>query len=458
MAEQQRKLFGTDGIRGIANQDPITIEMAMRVGQAAAIAFKNADHRHKIVIGKDTRLSGYMLETALAAGISSMGVDVLLVGPLPTPGIAFITSSMRADAGIVISASHNSFEDNGIKFFAADGFKLPDEKEAEIERLIFSDTLQDHRASATDVGKAYKIADARGRYVQFLKNSLPRERTLDGLKIVVDCANGATYRVAPQVLEELGAEVISICVSPNGRNINRNCGAMHPELAAKAVLENKAHVGIALDGDGDRVIFIDEKGEIVDGDAIMAIVGLDMLRAGKLKNKTLVTTVMSNLGLDIALREAGGTVEKTNVGDRYVVERMREGGFNVGGEQSGHLVFLDWSTTGDGICSALQVLNIMLEKKKPLSELKQVMNRLPQVLVNASVKEKRSLDEMPNVQALIRDVEARLNGRGRVLVRYSGTENKIRVMLEGEDEPALKKWANEITELAIATLASPVGA
>jgi phosphoglucosamine mutase len=444
-----RKLFGTDGIRGTANQDPITVEMAIRVGQAAAVAFKNAEHRHKIVIGKDTRLSGYMLETALSAGISSMGVDVLLVGPLPTPGIAFITSSMRADAGIVISASHNPFEDNGIKFFAADGFKLPDEKEAEIERLIFSADLQKHLAPATEVGKAFKIADARGRYVQFLKNALPRERTLEGMRIVVDCANGATYRMAPQVLEELGADVIPLCVSPNGKNINRNCGALHPELAAKAVLENKAHIGIALDGDGDRLICIDEKGEVVDGDELMAIVALHMLKQGRLAKNTLVTTVMSNLGLDLALQAAGGRVEKTNVGDRYVVERMREGGFNVGGEQSGHLVFLDWATTGDGTCSALQVLNILLETGKPLSELKRCMTRLPQVLVNSAVKEKRPLEKMPAVQKRIKEIEAGLKGRGRVLVRYSGTENKVRVMLEGENEAALKGWADELVALIV---------
>lgn len=454
MADPTRKLFGTDGIRGTANQAPITVEMAVRVGQAAAVAFKNAQHRHRIVIGKDTRLSGYMLETALSAGISSMGVDVLLVGPLPTPGIAFITASMRADAGIVISASHNPFEDNGIKFFAADGFKLPDEKEAEIEALIFSEDLHKNLAAATDVGKAYKIGDARGRYVQFLKNGLPRERSLEGMKIVIDCANGATYRIAPQLFEELGAEVIPICVSPNGKNINRNSGAMHPELCAKAVLENKADVGIALDGDGDRVIFVDEKGEVVDGDAIMAIIGLDFMKSGRLNHNTLVTTVMSNLGLDLALQAAGGKVEKTNVGDRYVVERMREGGFNVGGEQSGHLVFLDWSTTGDGACSALQVLNIMLERQKPLSELKTVMQRLPQVLVNANVREKRPIDGMPAVVALIADIEKRLAGRGRVLVRYSGTENKIRVMLEGEDEKALKNWADELVGLILQTLGS----
>lgn len=452
-----RKLFGTDGIRGVANQDPVTVEMALRVGQAAAVAFKKDTHRHKIVIGKDTRLSGYMLETALAAGISSMGVDVLLVGPLPTPGIAFVTSSMRADAGIVISASHNSFEDNGIKFFAADGFKLPDEKEAEIERLIFSADLQKHLAGSTEVGKAYKIADARGRYVQFLKNALPRERTLEGMKIVLDCANGATYRIAPQVLEELGAEVIPLCVNPNGKNINRNCGALHPELAAKAVVENKADVGITLDGDGDRVIFVDEKGEVVDGDEIMAIVALNLMKSGRLAKNTLVTTVMSNLGLDLAIQGAGGRIEKTNVGDRYVVERMREGGYNVGGEQSGHLVFLDWATTGDGTCSALQVLSIMLETGKPLSELKKCMTRLPQVLANSLVKEKRPLEAMPTVIARIKDIEAQLAGKGRVLVRYSGTENKIRVMLEGEDEAAIKAWADEVialvqTEIGAATV------
>lgn len=454
--EPTRKLFGTDGIRGIANQEPITVEMALRLGQAAAVVFKRADHRHRIVIGKDTRLSGYMLETALAAGISSMGLDVLLVGPLPTPGIAFITASMRADAGIVISASHNSFEDNGIKFFAADGFKLPDETEAEIERLVFSDHLLSERATPTEVGKATKIDDARGRYLQFLKSGLPRERTLEGLKIVVDCANGATYRVAPQVLSELGAEVIPIHVTPNGRNINEHSGAMHPEAAARAVLEHGADVGMSLDGDGDRVIFVDEKGQIVDGDAIMAIASLYLMKRSRLHHKTLVTTVMSNMGLDLAIQNAGGKIEKTNVGDRYVVERMRQGGFNLGGEQSGHLVFLDWSTTGDGICSALQVLNIMLEEQRPLSELARCMNKLPQVLRNTPVAEKRPLAELAGVEQMISRIEADLKGRGRVLVRYSGTENLVRVMVEGEDQSAIETWADEISAAILTAIGQPV--
>ncbi len=453
---ETRKLFGTDGIRGVANQDPITVEMALRIGQAAAVAFRNADRRHRVVIGKDTRLSGYMLETALSAGLSSMGVDVLLVGPLPTPGIAFITASMRADAGIVISASHNPFQDNGIKFFAADGFKLPDEREAEIERLIFSDSLTDYRAAPTEIAKAFKIEDARGRYVQFLKNSLPRERTLDGLKIVVDCGHGATYRVAPKVFEELGADVITLGVSPNGRNINEGCGALHPETCAEAVRRHGAQVGIALDGDGDRVIFVDETGEVVDGDEIMAVFATHLMKRGKLKHNTLVTTVMSNMGLDLCIREAGGRVEKTAVGDRYVVERMRRGGFNVGGEQSGHLVFLDWATTGDGICSALQLVNVMLERRKPLSELKKVMTRLPQVLLNAEVGEKRPLETLPAVQKVIREVEHRLGDKGRVLVRYSGTENKVRVMLEGEHEDAIRADAQAILDVIVTTLGAPV--
>lgn len=447
-----KKLFGTDGIRGVANADPITVEMAVRIGQAAAVVFKKADHRHKIVIGKDTRLSGYMLETALSAGLASMGVDVLLVGPLPTPGIAFITASMRADAGIVISASHNPYEDNGIKFFASDGFKLPDAAEAEIERLVYSNDLPTLRAKPEDVGKAFKIADARGRYVQYLKGVLPRDRTLEGMRIVIDCANGATYRVAPQVFEELGAEVITLFTSPNGKNINRNCGALYPEACARTVVENRAQLGVALDGDGDRLILIDETGEIVDGDEVLAFVGVHLLKRGRLKHNTIVATVMSNLGLELAIEAAGGRVEKTAVGDRYVVERMRQGGFNVGGEQSGHIVFLDWTTTGDGICSALQVLNVMLDRQKPLSELKRIMTRFPQVLLNTPVPVKRPLEQMPAVQSAIRAVEAQLAGRGRVLVRYSGTENKVRVMVEGEDKATIERYAQEITTVILDAL------
>ncbi len=365
----EKKLFGTDGVRGVANIHPMTTEMAMQLGRAAAYVFKDGQRRHRIVIGKDTRLSGYMIENALVAGICSMGVDVLLIGPLPTPGIAFITSSMRADAGVVISASHNAYQDNGIKFFSRDGFKLPDEMELKIEELIFSKKIDSLRPIASEVGKAFRIDDAQGRYIVFLKNAFPRDLDLNGLRIVLDCANGAAYKVAPAVLEELGAEVIPLGVSPNGTNINAGCGSLHPQVIAEAVREHRAHLGIALDGDADRVIFVDEFGNEVDGDHIMAICATDMIERGTLAQNTLVATVMSNMGLDIAMRRAGGKIVKTAVGDRYVVEEMRRCGYNLGGEQSGHMIFLDHNSTGDGIVSALQVLAIMQRSEKPLSQL-----------------------------------------------------------------------------------------
>ena len=351
-----RKLFGTDGIRGVANIYPMTTEIAMQVGRAIAFIVKNKKGRHRIVIGKDTRVSGYMIENALAAGICSMGVDVLLVGPLPTPGIAFITTSMRADAGVVISASHNPFQDNGIKIFSSDGFKLPDEVEADIEELIFSQKMATLRPVAEEVGKARRIDDAKGRYIVFLKNIFPKKQTLEGMHIVLDCAHGATYGVAPYVLEELGAKVTSLGVSPDGKNINHQCGALHPELMAAKVKETGADIGLALDGDGDRLIVCDENGKVVDGDHIMAICAKDLIKRGKLRKKTLVTTVMSNMGLEIAMKEMGGKMVRTNVGDRYVVEEMRKNGYSFGGEQSGHLVVLDHITTGDGNLAALRLL------------------------------------------------------------------------------------------------------
>ncbi|HEY4745415.1 MAG TPA: phosphoglucosamine mutase [Desulfuromonadaceae bacterium] len=442
-----KKLFGTDGVRGVANVYPMTTEMAMQLGRAAAYIFKNGGKRHRIVIGKDTRLSGYMLENALVAGICSMGVDVLLVGPLPTPGIANITSSMRADAGVVISASHNPFQDNGIKFFSADGFKLPDEIELKIEKLIESNHIDSLRPTATEVGKAFRIDDAAGRYIVFLKNTFPQNMDLAGLKIVLDCANGAAYKVAPAVLEELGAEVITLGASPNGTNINAGCGSLHPEVISEAVKSHRADIGIALDGDADRVIVCDEFGKEVDGDHIMAICATDMLQRKILKKKTLVATVMSNMGLDIALRNAGGQIVKTAVGDRYVVEEMRRHGYNLGGEQSGHMIFLDYNTTGDGMLSALQLLAIMRRKEKPLSELAEVMIPLPQVLVNARVRKKQDIMAIPHVAARIKDVEAKLGNEGRVLIRYSGTEPLLRIMLEGRDTYEITTWANEIADM-----------
>jgi phosphoglucosamine mutase len=442
----KKKLFGTDGVRGVANIHPMTSEIAMQLGRAMAFVCKDADKRHRIVIGKDTRLSGYMIENALAAGICSMGVDVLLVGPLPTPGIAFITSSMRADAGVVISASHNPYQDNGIKFFSRDGFKLPDQVELKIEELIFSKQIDSLRPTAGEVGKAFRIDDACGRYIVFLKNAFPRELDLKGLKIVLDCAHGAAYKAAPAVLEELGAEVIRLGVNPNGTNINAGCGSMHPEVIAAAVKDHGADLGIALDGDADRVIFVDEHGSEVDGDHIMAICGTDLLRQNKLAKMTLVATVMSNMGLEVAMRKAGGKVVRTAVGDRYVVEEMRRHGYRVGGEQSGHMIFLDHNTTGDGMISALQVLAILQRSGKSLSELAQVMTALPQILLNVRIKKRQDLAEVPEVSRVIKGVEEMLGTDGRVLIRYSGTEPLLRVMLEGHDQSQIESLANAIVE------------
>ena len=457
-----RHLFGTDGIRGVANLEPMTSEVALKLGRAVAHIFRDPAyarpyrgrkdrvqrkvHRPRILIGKDTRLSGYMIETALASGICSMGVDVLLVGPLPTPGVAFLTRSMRAEAGVVISASHNLFEDNGIKFFSRDGFKLPDSLETRMEELIFTGEIDQFRPTASEVGKAFRISDAVGRCVVFLKNTFPRHLTLDGLKIVVDCAHGAAYRVAPEVLSELGAEVIPVGIQPDGENINRGCGALYPEATRKVLLEHGADLALSLDGDGDRSIFIDERGEVVDGDEVLAICAREMQQAGALKSKTVVGTVMSNLGLDTALRGFGVRVVRTPVGDRYVVEEMLRGGYNLGGEQSGHIVFLDHNTTGDGCLTALQVLAIMMEKGKPLGELKRVMTKLPQVLLNVEVKEKRSFSHIPRVRRRIAQAKKELGVRGRVLVRYSGTEPLARIMLEGENEDGIRRMASEIAE------------
>jgi phosphoglucosamine mutase len=449
MSENERKLFGTDGIRGVANQDPMTAEVALRLGQAVAQRFRHPARPGRIVIGKDTRLSGYMLESALQAGIVTAGADVMLVGPLPTPGIAFITWSMRADAGVVISASHNPYQDNGIKIFAADGFKLPDEVEADLERRM-SDIASGSgggRAEAGAIGKAMRIEDARGRYVQFLKHAFPKDRTLDGIKVVVDCANGAAYQVAPRVFEELGAEVVTLGVHPDGRNINEKCGALHPELMAAEVRRVGAHIGVALDGDADRVILADETGTVVDGDQVMAILGTRMLAQDALPGRTLVATVMSNLGLERALAAKGGTLMRTAVGDRYVVEAMRAGGFMLGGEQSGHIIFLDHATTGDGMVAALRVLAVVVAEGRPLSELaRDAMVRYPQVLLNFPVDRKRPIEDMPVVQQCIARVEGDLGAEGRVVVRYSGTESKARVMIEGTDLGRIRAQADEIAQ------------
>ncbi len=442
-----RKLFGTDGVRGVANIYPMTSEIAMQIGRAIAFIVKNQTRGHQIVIGKDTRLSGYMIENALAAGICSMGVNVQLVGPLPTPGIAFITTSMRADAGVVISASHNPFQDNGIKIFSRDGFKLPDETEADIEDLIFSQKMAALRPVADEVGKASRIDDAKGRYIVFLKNTFPRKYTLDDFQIVLDCAHGATYKVAPHVFSELGARVTTIGIHPDGKNINHECGALHPEVMAEKVRRSGADIGLALDGDGDRLIVCDEKGAIVDGDHIMAICASELMRRRKLKKKTLVATVMSNMGLEKAMQAMGGHLERTQVGDRYVVETMRARGYNFGGEQSGHLIFLDHNTTGDGILAALQLLAIMIKKNRPLSELAAIMSSYPQVLENVRMSTRIEPEQVPGFTRALEEAKQKLGDRGRILVRPSGTEPVIRVMVEGEDEKEISTIALELCDI-----------
>jgi phosphoglucosamine mutase len=445
-----RKLFGTDGVRGVANTYPMTTEIAMQLGRAIAFLVKKQisgpEHNPRIVIGKDTRLSGYMIENALASGICSMGVNVLLVGPLPTPGIAFITTGMRADAGLVISASHNPFQDNGIKIFSRNGFKLPDAEEALIEDLIFSKKMDSLRPVADEVGKAARIDDAKGRYIVFLKNTFPRRYTLDGIHIVLDCAHGATYGVAPHVFEELGARVTSIGVQPDGKNINHECGALHPTVMAEIVRREGADLGIALDGDGDRLIVADEKGNIVDGDQIMAICAEEMLERQKLKKNTLVATVMSNLGLEIAMQRLGGKLVRTQVGDRYVVEEMLRHDYNLGGEQSGHLIFLKHNTTGDGILGALQLLIAMKKKERPLSEITQIMEPFPQVLKTVRTKQKLNMEKIPGFAEKTASLEKSLGKNGRILVRQSGTEPVIRVMVEGEDEKLIETIASDLCD------------
>ena len=442
-----KQLFGTDGVRGVANVYPMTTEIAMQLGRAIAFIVKNRVRGNTIVIGKDTRLSGYMLENALAAGICSMGVNVQLVGPLPTPGIAFITTSMRADAGVVISASHNPFQDNGIKIFSADGFKLPDEVEADIEDLIFSQKMAALRPVAEEVGRASRIDDAAGRYIVALKNTFPKDYVLDDFHIVLDCAHGATYKVAPHVFAELGARVTCIGCEPDGTNINAGCGALHPEVMAARVQQLGADIGLALDGDGDRLIVCDEHGRIVDGDHIMAICASELLHRRKLKKKTLVATVMSNMGLEQAMVAMGGQMVRTQVGDRYVVEAMRARGYNFGGEQSGHLVFLDYNTTGDGTLAALQLLAIMIRKRKPLSELAAIMTTFPQILENVRMAVRIAPEQIPGFPEALRACEQRLGSRGRILVRPSGTEPVIRVMTEGEDEAEIAAMAHELCDV-----------
>ena len=447
MAEKERKLFGTDGIRGVANRHPMTPELVLRMGKAIASLFRNTKRRHRILIGRDTRLSGPMIEDALVAGICSMGVDALTVGVLPTPAVAFLTMDMKADAAIMISASHNPFEDNGIKIFQGNGLKLPDAAEARIEALIASERLGESAPTGAAIGRSSAIFGADGRYAVFLKNAFPKALSLEGLKIVVDCAHGAGHRIAPLVLEELGAEVIPMGNNPDGRNINLKCGAMHPEIVAAAVRKHRAHAGIALDGDADRVIFADEKGKVIDGDHLMAICALDLKARKLLRKNTVVATVMSNMGFEIAMRQAGIKLIRTQVGDRYILECMRQKGYNLGGEQSGHLIFLDHTTTGDGILSALQVLAVMKKKGRPLSELAAVMSTLPQVLVNVTVERRRELDSIPVIGQAIADAEKKLAGKGRILVRFSGTQALCRVMIEGPSQKEITAMANELADV-----------
>ena len=452
---ETRRLFGTDGIRGRANIHPMTGEVMFELGRALALAFQlspRAPGERRVLIGKDTRRSGYMLEDALAAGLCSMGVHVLHVGPMPTPGLAFLTTDMRCDAGAMISASHNAFEDNGVKFFSRDGFKLPDTIESKIESLMYSEELEACRPVGADIGRAHRIDDAAGRYIVFLKKTFPKELSLDGLRIAIDCAHGAAYKVAPTVLEELGAEVIPLGAAPNGTNINEECGALHPEVVAESVVRYRADLGIALDGDADRVILADERGEIVDGDRVIGMCALQMLREGTLARDTVVGTVMSNLGLELALKRAGIQLLRTDVGDRYVVEAMLREKLNLGGEPSGHIVFLDHNTTGDGMLTALQVLALLRRRERPLSELVDVFERVPQVLRMVRVREKTPLEELPEFQVLLKRIERDLKGRGRILVRYSGTEPVARVMLEGEDQSRIDELADEVCAQLHATI------
>jgi len=450
---EQKKIFGTDGVRGIANVEPVTAETSLKLGRAAAHVFtqlnprKNPEGtRPKIVLGKDTRLSGYMLENALVAGITSLGVDVLVIGPLPTPGVAYITRSLRADAGIVLSASHNPYEDNGIKFFRHDGYKLDDQVEEQIEQLVFTGEIDSVRPTAGKIGRAARIDDALGRYVEFAKASFPRGMSLEGMRVAVDVANGAAYKSTPCILRELGADVAVTHNQPDGMNINDGCGSMHPEEIQRAVELNGADVGITHDGDADRVLLCDENGQIVDGDEILAIAAVDLLRAGLLRDKTLVATVMSNFGLDEALAANDGKVIRTKVGDRYVLEEMMKQNLNLGGEQSGHIIFRDFTTTGDGIISALQILRIMHKSAQPLSKLKACLRKYPQAQRNVRVKEKRPLAELPAVMKLVSDAERELFGRGRVLLRYSGTEAKIRLLIEGRELEKIDKQADRIAD------------
>lgn len=447
-----RKLFGTDGVRGVANLEPMNSETALKLGRAAAYVFKGRVGRHQIVIGKDTRLSGYMLESALASGICSMGVDVLMAGPIPTPGLAFLTCYLQADAGVMISASHNPYQDNGIKFFSRDGLKLPDELEARIEELILTDEIKRLRPTANEVGKAFRIDDAEDDYVEFVKRSLPSGVNFEGIRVVLDCAHGAAYSVFPRVMQELGADVSVIGNQPNGTNINAGHGVMSPERLQETVRTRRAHVGVAVDGDADRAVFVTERGDVISGDHALAAFALELQRQQTLNHRTVVGTVMSNFGFELAMKKAGIHVIRTPVGDRHVLRRMLTDGYNLGGEPSGHIVFLDHHTTGDGLIAGLQLLTLLKRSGLPASEMTRCMDAVPQVLVDVPVKRTPELQSVPEVRHMMRSCEERLNGTGRMLVRYSGTEPLVRVMVEGSDDVRIRDLADEIAGVLKTTL------
>ncbi|MEE2788470.1 MAG: phosphoglucosamine mutase [Myxococcota bacterium] len=448
LKKRERILFGTDGVRGLANRHPMTGEMAMNLGRALGIRLaRGLERRPRVLVGKDTRLSGYLFETAVASGLVSVGADVHLVGPLPTPGIAFLTTGMRCDAGVVISASHNPYQDNGIKLFARDGYKLPDDEELALESLILGEHDEARWATGRDLGRAYRIHDAAGRYSVYAKSAFPRGLSLDGLKIVVDCANGAGYKVAPEVFHGLGADVVAVGVSPDGLNINENCGALNPQRLGELVRGHDAQLGVALDGDADRCILCDERGETIDGDHVLAILARDFMGRGQLHENTVVATIMSNIGLERAMAGIGGQVVRVGVGDRYVVERMRRDAFSLGGEQSGHIIVHSHSTTGDGLVTALSVLAVMRKEEASLSDLAGFMKRFPQAIENVAVSSKPRLDEIDDVRHVIEAVEAELGDEGRVLVRYSGTQMLARVMVEGPSDEIVTESARRIARV-----------
>ena len=443
-----KKLFGTDGMRSTANVEPMTVETITQLGRAAAHLFGDKPGRHRILIAKDTRRSGYMVEYALTAGICSMGVDVMLVGPVPTPAVAFLVKSLRADAAAMISASHNPFQDNGIKFFSREGIKLSDSMEAEIERLMDTGEIANVRPTGNGIGKVFRIDDVEGRYIEFVKNSIPKNMDFQGIRVVVDCANGAAYKVAPAVLRELGTDLVVIGNTPNGSNINQKCGALYPSNLQKMVLKCSANLGIAYDGDADRVIFVDELGNIIHGDTLLVIFALDLFRQNNLNKNTLVTTIMSTLSVEHILRKSGIAVVRTKVGDRYVLEEMLRGGYNLGGEPSGHVMFLNHNTSGDGMVTTMQFLSLLKRTGEPVSKIASCMVPFPQIIENVRVTRRPPLSDMPGLSAAIMACEEKLKGSGRVLVRYSGTEPLLRIMLEGEDATLMSQMAKELAEIA----------